>query len=55
VRCKYQYFRAQCACVESQLEEWMEAHSRGTCFMDILPITFRLEFHLVLDLCLAQA
>merc|ERR1712113_1315312 len=23
-RCKYQYFRAQCACPESQLEDWME-------------------------------
>eukprot|EP00812_Abedinium_dasypus_P012460 NODE_5976_length_539_cov_335.047521.p1 GENE.NODE_5976_length_539_cov_335.047521~~NODE_5976_length_539_cov_335.047521.p1 ORF type:complete len:104 (-),score=29.03 NODE_5976_length_539_cov_335.047521:128-439(-) len=36
-RCKYQYYRAQCTCVESQLEDWMEQRTRGTCFMDVLP------------------
>eukprot|EP00408_Alexandrium_pacificum_P015342 CAMPEP_0171195712 /NCGR_PEP_ID=MMETSP0790-20130122/21533_1 /TAXON_ID=2925 /ORGANISM="Alexandrium catenella, Strain OF101" /LENGTH=120 /DNA_ID=CAMNT_0011660923 /DNA_START=82 /DNA_END=445 /DNA_ORIENTATION=- len=31
-RCKYQYFRAQCTCPESQLEDWMEhrAAARAT-------------------------
>merc|ERR1712176_1364915 len=36
-RCKYQYFRAQCACPESQLEDWMEHRARGSCHMDVLP------------------
>ena len=27
-RCKYQYYRAQCACTESQLEDWMEHRAR---------------------------
>jgi len=37
VRCKYQYFRAQTACMENHLEDWMEHRARGTCPMDILP------------------
>jgi len=36
-RCKYQYFRAQCACPESQMEDWMEHRARGSCHMDVLP------------------
>mmetsp|Transcript_42975 Transcript_42975/g.134262 ORF Transcript_42975/g.134262 Transcript_42975/m.134262 type:complete len:96 (+) Transcript_42975:3-290(+) len=36
-RCKYQYFRAQCACPESQLEDWMEHRARGSCHLDVLP------------------
>mmetsp|Transcript_114688 Transcript_114688/g.180560 ORF Transcript_114688/g.180560 Transcript_114688/m.180560 type:complete len:104 (+) Transcript_114688:94-405(+) len=37
VRCKYQYYRAQCCCPESQLEDWMEHRARGSCHMDVLP------------------
>lgn len=36
-RCKYQYFRAQCTCTESHLEEWMEHRARGSCHFDVLP------------------
>ncbi|CAE7928467.1 unnamed protein product [Symbiodinium sp. KB8] len=36
-RCKYQYYRAQCACPESQLEDWMEHRARGSCHLDVLP------------------
>merc|ERR1711904_436257 len=36
-RCKYQYFRAQCACPESHLEDWMEHRARGSCHMDVMP------------------
>merc|ERR1712032_674509 len=36
-RCKYQYFRAQCVCNESLLEDWMEHRARGSCHMDVLP------------------
>mmetsp|Transcript_23248 Transcript_23248/g.62026 ORF Transcript_23248/g.62026 Transcript_23248/m.62026 type:complete len:108 (+) Transcript_23248:103-426(+) len=36
-RCKYQYYRAQCCCPESQLEDWMEHRARGSCHMDVLP------------------
>mmetsp|Transcript_43865 Transcript_43865/g.87011 ORF Transcript_43865/g.87011 Transcript_43865/m.87011 type:complete len:107 (+) Transcript_43865:82-402(+) len=36
-RCKYQYFRAQCACHESFLEDWMEHRARGSCHLDVLP------------------
>mmetsp|Transcript_42692 Transcript_42692/g.97925 ORF Transcript_42692/g.97925 Transcript_42692/m.97925 type:complete len:105 (-) Transcript_42692:83-397(-) len=37
VRCKYQYYRAQCSCPESHLEDWMEHRARGSCHMDVLP------------------
>merc|ERR1711948_232861 len=37
VRCKYQYYRAQCNCHESFLEDWMEHRARGSCHMDVLP------------------
>ena len=36
-RCKYQYYRAQCTCPESQLEDWMEHRARGSCHLDVLP------------------
>ncbi|CAK9011808.1 unnamed protein product [Durusdinium trenchii] len=36
-RCKYQYYRAQTACPESQLEDWMEHRARGSCHLDVLP------------------
>merc|ERR1712136_273664 len=36
-RCKYQYYRAQCACTESQLEDWMEHRARGSCHLDVMP------------------
>merc|ERR1711953_511686 len=36
-RCKYQYYRAQCACPESALEDWMKHRARGSCHMDVLP------------------
>mmetsp|Transcript_32679 Transcript_32679/g.44399 ORF Transcript_32679/g.44399 Transcript_32679/m.44399 type:complete len:105 (-) Transcript_32679:14-328(-) len=36
-RCKYQYYRAQCCCPESQLEDWMEHRARGSCHLDVLP------------------
>mmetsp|Transcript_62598 Transcript_62598/g.174950 ORF Transcript_62598/g.174950 Transcript_62598/m.174950 type:complete len:104 (+) Transcript_62598:58-369(+) len=36
-RCKFQYYRAQCACPEWQLEDWMEHRARGTCHLDVLP------------------
>merc|ERR1719421_1195567 len=34
VRCKYQYYRAQCCCPEATLEEWMEHRARGSCHLD---------------------
>jgi cytochrome c oxidase subunit 6b len=37
VRCKYQFYRAQASCVQSQLDEWMEHRARGTCEFDLLP------------------
>mmetsp|Transcript_44489 Transcript_44489/g.129371 ORF Transcript_44489/g.129371 Transcript_44489/m.129371 type:complete len:104 (-) Transcript_44489:57-368(-) len=36
-RCKYQYYRAQTACHEWQLEDWMEHRARGSCHLDVLP------------------
>jgi cytochrome c oxidase subunit 6b len=36
-RCKYQYYRAQCVCPETNLEDWMEHRARGTCHLDVLP------------------
>merc|ERR1712139_158079 len=36
-RCKYQYYRAQCCCPESALEDWMEHRARGSCHMDVMP------------------
>merc|ERR1719231_2168657 len=35
-RCKYQYYRAQCACPETVMEDWMEHRARGTCHLDQL-------------------
>merc|ERR1711974_567485 len=37
VRCNYQYYRAQCCCQESLLEDWREHRARGSCHMDVLP------------------
>lgn len=36
-RCKYQFFRAQTACFENQLEDWMEHRARGTSQFDQMP------------------
>ena len=34
---RFQYYRAQCVCPETDLENWMEHRARGTCHLDILP------------------
>ena len=36
-RCKYQYYRTQCVCPETTLEDYMEHRARGTCHLDQLP------------------
>ena len=36
-RCKYQFFRAQANCTQSQIDDWMEHRARGTCEFDLLP------------------
>ncbi|CEM24400.1 unnamed protein product [Vitrella brassicaformis CCMP3155] len=37
VRCRYQYFRAQCCCVDEQLTEFNEYREMGSCQLDWMP------------------
>lgn len=36
-RCKYQYYRAQVACTQDQVEDWDDKRTRGACYLDVMP------------------